>query len=203
MVPVPGQPSTYYFAQAFPGWSSYVQGVPNGLTSYNQLAMSITAFSIVDSNYSNISGLPGGLIQGNYTAVLMAGISGALQPADATIAQTGLVPAGTESLRFKALFDSSGPLSSFGVTLGGQTLSLVPLESGANYTLYAADISAWAGQTAELDFTAFPDTQHFDDAYLYLDSIQFSNLPTPEPNVFALSALGALLIGWRALQRRR
>jgi hypothetical protein len=127
----------------------------------------------------------------------MAGISGVLQPSAATITQTGLVPADTESLWFKALFISSGPLSSFDVTLGGQTLSLVPVSSGANYTLYAADVSAWAGRTAELDFTAFPDTTHFDDAYLYLDSIQFSNLPIPEPNVFGLSALGALLLGWR------
>jgi hypothetical protein len=170
IVPVSGT-EIVDFAQAFPGWAGYVRGVQQSGAVYDTLAMSTAGISIIDSNFSNPSGLPGGLIQGNYTAVLMAGISGVLQPSDAAITQTALVPAGTESLWFRALFDSSGPLSSFAVTLGGQTLSLTPVAGGANYTLYAADISTWAGQTAELRFTAFPDTQHFSDAYLYLEPV--------------------------------
>jgi hypothetical protein len=77
------------------------------------------------------------------------------------------------------------------------------LQTGANYILYGADIHAWEGQTAELDFTAFAQRPHIGDTYLYLDSIQFSAQGVPEPGVLGLSALGALLVGWRGLARRR
>ena len=136
-------------------------------------------------------------------AVLMSGISGVNQPSDATITQTGLVPVGTQSLRFKAQFAPFNSSGSFGVTLGGETLSLLPIASGANYTLYAADVHALAGQTAGLAFTVFSYPQQLAADYLFLDSIQFSNVPVPEPGVFGLSALGALLLGWRVLGRRR
>jgi hypothetical protein len=205
LAPVSGQPPFYYFVQAFPGWTGYVGGVQEGLTVYNQLAMSTAGFSIVDTAYRPLPGYgsTGGLIQGSYTAVLMSGVTGVNQSSDATIAQTGLVPAGTESLRFKAQFAPFSSSGSFGVTLGGQALSLIPVASGTNYTLYAADIHTLAGQTAELNFTVFAHPQQFASDYLFLDSIQFSNQPVPEPGAFALSALGALLLGWRALARWR
>lgn len=191
------------FGQAFPGWTGYVGGVQDSVAVYNTLAGDTAGISIIDRGFSNPESLPGGLIQGNYTAVLMSGISGVNQPSDTTLAQTGLVPVGTESLRFKAQLDFIGISGSFGVTLGGQTLSLVPVAVGVNYTLYAADVQAWAGQTAELDFTSFAQRPHIGDTYLYLDSIQFSTLPAPEPGVFGLSALGALVLVWRVLGRRR
>ena len=205
LVPVPGHPPFYYFAQAFPGWTGYVGGVQEGLTVYNELAMSTAGFSIIDAAYQPLPGYgsTGGLIQGSYTAVLMSGHSGVNQPTDATIAQTGLVPVGTQSLRFKAQFAPFNSSGSFGVTLGGETLSLLPIASGANYTLYAADIHALAGQTATLAFTVFSYPQQLAADYLFLDSIQFSNQPVPEPSAFALSTLGALLFGWRVLRRRR
>jgi hypothetical protein len=74
------------------------------------------------------------------------------------------------------------------------------LGSGANYTLYGADIHALAGQTAELDFTLLGNV---DINTIFLDSIQFSSQPIPEPGVYGLAALGALLLGWRGLGRRR
>jgi hypothetical protein len=142
------------------------------------------------------------VIEGNYTAVLMSGDLGAGQSAGATMAQTGLVPAGTESLQFKALFVPNSSLSSFGVTLGGQTLSLIPLQAGANYTLYGADVHGWAGQTAALNFTVFAYPQQVTTDYLFLDSIQFSNQGVPEPGAVGLWALGAGLLGWRVARRR-
>ncbi len=99
--------------------------------------------------------------------------------------------------------DVFGLSGSFGVTLGGQTLSLVPLQAGANYILYGADIHAWEGQTAALNFTAFAQRPHIGDTYLYLDSIEFSDQAVPEPSIFGLTALGALLLGWRVVRRRR
>jgi hypothetical protein len=56
---------------------------------------------------------------------------------------------------------------------------------------------------AELDFTVPAGNPHVNNNYVFLDSIQFSNLPVPEPGILGLSALGALLLGWRILGRRR
>lgn len=119
------------------------------------------------------------------------------------MAQTGLVPAGTESLWFKAHLEFWGSSASFGVTLGGETLSLIPVQAGTNYILYAADVHTWAGQTAELDFTAFAQRPHIGAVNLFLDSIQFSTQVVPEPGVFGLCVLGAVLLGWRVVGRRR
>ena len=204
IVQAPGYPAgDFLFAQAFPGWTGYAAGEQQFLTIYNSLYLATPGFSIIDSNFTNIPGLTGGLIQGNYTAVLMSGISGSSLPPDATLSQTGLVPAGTESLRFKAYLTAYGALGSFGVTLGGQTLSLVPLASGPNYTFYGADVHQFAGQTAELDFTALTAQSLVGSTYLYLDSIQFSNQPIPEPGALGLWALGVLLLGWRVVRQRR
>jgi hypothetical protein len=83
------------------------------------------------------------------------------------------------------------------VAFNGQNLSFQAIGAGANYTVYGADVSAYAGQTGELRFTAPVQNTAL------LDNIQFSNLPVPEPGVFALSAFGALFLGWRTLGRRR
>jgi hypothetical protein len=131
----------------------------------------------------------------------MGGAVGVGQQADATLTQTGLVPVGTESLRFRAFLASFD--DSFSVSLGGVTLSLIPLASTTNYTLYGADVHAWAGQTVELGFTSIADRLHFGANWLFLDSVQFSDQPIPEPGVFALSALSASLLGWRVLGRRQ
>jgi len=191
------------FGQAFPGWTGYVAGTQQGLAVYDALAMSTAGFSIIDAAYQGQFGATGSLIEGSYTAVVVSGRAGVVQPSDATLVQTGLVPAGTESLLFKAQFDGFSPLSSFSVTLGGQTLSLVPLGSGTNYTLYGADVQALAGQAVQLQFTVFSYPQQLGADYLFLDAMEFSDQPIPEPGIFTLSALGALLLGWRVMRRRR
>jgi hypothetical protein len=203
LVPVPGQPPFHYFAQAFPGWTGYVAGEQELLALHNSLTLATPGFSIIDQSFVNPLGLPGGLIQGDYTAVLMSGISLSSLAPDVTLAQTGLVPAGTESLRFRAHLEAYGALGSFGVTLGGQTLSLVPVANEPNYTLYAADIHQFAGQAAELGFTSFTDRSFVGNTCLYLDSIAFSTQPVPEPGAFGLAALGALLLAGCILGRRR
>jgi len=202
---VPTGNQDVYFSPAFPGWTGYEGGAQDVVAGYNALALSTPGFSIIDSSYRPIysNGSPGGLIQGNYTAVLMSGAVGVGQSADATMAQTGLVPLGANSLQFKAHFDPFNSSGSFGVTLGGQTLSLTPLQAGTNYTLYGADIRGWQGKTAALDFTVFAYPQQINADYLFLDSIQFSDQVLPEPGVLSLSVLGALLLGGRALGRRR
>jgi hypothetical protein len=142
----------------------------------------------------------GRLIQGNYTALLMAGFIDFI-PTDTTIAQTGLVPTGTQSLLFKG-YANNVFSNNFGVTLGGQALSLTALQNGPNYTLYGADIHAWAGQLAELKFTVFAERPHVSNEYVFLDSIQLSDLVVPEPSALGFFMLSALLFGGRYLSKR-
>jgi hypothetical protein len=146
------------------------------------------------------------VIQGTFTTILQTGLSFGPSgtPANTTLSQTALVPPDAQSLRFAA--HAPGFLSPFAplrVILGGQQLSLVPVTSGVNYTVYDADIHAFAGQTKELAFTVPAQNPHVNNNIVFLDSIQFLNQPIPEPSVLDLSALGALLLGWRVLGRRR
>ena len=198
--PGPTSPNTVGFGAAFPGWNGYVGGVQQATALYNLAALDSSAISIVDRGWSRVVPNSGGVISGNFTALLQAGTTGPVPtPADTTLSQTGLVPTTAQSLEFKAYFVGVGV---FTVTLGSQQLSLTPLGSGSNYTLYGADIHAVAGQTAELDFTLLAEDPHVNNRYLFLDSIQFSSQPIPEPGVFGLCALGAVLFGWRVHRRR-
>jgi hypothetical protein len=81
----------------------------------------------------------------------------------------------------------------FTVTFAGQQIPVIMLGSTSTATILGGDIASFAGQTGELRFQGGGE----------LDNIQFSNSPVPEPGVFGLTALGALLLGWRSLRRRR
>ena len=200
---VPAGAFQVQFAPAFPGWIGTVGGVQQSIALSNTIYLDTSGISIIDQNYRG-GGIPGGLIQGSYTAVLQAGYGSGV-PANTSLVQTGLVPANAESLQFQAFqsVDGGTAIIPFAVTMSGQTLSLVPMASGANYTLYGANIRSWANQTVQLSFTAFAESPHSDNQYLFLDAIRFSDQSVPEPSVFGLSALGALLLGWRVLGRRR
>ncbi len=62
--------------------------------------MSRAGFSIVDQDFSPPNG--GVLIQGTF---LVSGAAGPGEQAGTTLAQTGLVPVGSQSLLFKAYFE--------------------------------------------------------------------------------------------------
>jgi hypothetical protein len=124
-------------------------------------------------------------IDGNYSVLLQ----GSGVPPAVSISQTGLIPAGTQSLHFEAQ-PSSGPLD---VIVGSQIVPFVAIGSGANYILYGADISAWADEKEQLTFSALeysaPNNWEIDD-------ISFSTTAiTPEPSVVALTAIGGMLFG--------
>ena len=190
------------FAQAFPGWTGTVGGLsPDGVLS-NNVYLSTAGFSLIKSNFNTFGVVPGGLIQGKFTAVLQSGtLTNTLTGVDTSLSQTGLVPAGTQSLQFKAFqaFDADG---AFTVSLGGQILSLLTLGSGANYALYGADISGFAGQTQPLNFSVPGHTPQSSGEYLYLDAIQFSSTPVPEPGAFALSAAGGVFLVLRRWNKK-
>jgi hypothetical protein len=127
------------------------------------------------------------ILEGNYTAYVVGSTFGT--PESAYIAQTGEIPLGSESLQFFA-----SPFANFQVTFGGQPIPVEQIGVGPNYYIMGGDISTYAGQTGELRFTALPDTGG------YLDNIQFSVSPVPEPGTLALFTTGAVLL---ALRRRQ
>ena len=200
-VPIDGY-GRVQFESAFPNWTGYVGGVPQTRALYNNAFMDSSGIGIIGSGWTNALGLSGGVISGNYTAILQAGVLlGTFTPADTTLSQTSLVPLSAESLRFRSYGSASnGPLLVF---LAGQRLTLVPLGTATNYTLFGADIHGWQGQIAQLDFTVIAQRPHVENSNIFLDRIQFSNEPIPEPGVFALFGLGALIFGWRRFSKSR
>jgi len=184
------------FGPAFPGWTGLIGTNPTSVAYYNVGALDASRISIIDSGWSTAVGSVGisGPIDGQFSALLFAGVAGiAGTPQDTFLSQTGLIPTTAKSLMFKA----SGQWITLDVTLGGQSLSYVALQTTPNYTLYAANIEQWAGQTAELEFTLFTQRPHNYALYAFLDSIEFSPVAIPEPGFLTLSALGILLLTWR------
>lgn len=183
------------FNPAFPGWSATSGGILLSQALYNNTRLSGAGISIIDS-----SSTVGILIQGNYTAVLQSGgLTNTQTGVDTSLFQTGEVPVGTKSLQFLARTFLS-PTGQFTVTMNGQLLSLLVLSAGADYNLYGADVSTWGGQSAELSFNVLGVTPQVSSRSLYLDAIQFSSSPIPEPSTLALTTLGCGLL---ALYRRK
>jgi hypothetical protein len=65
-------------------------------------------------------------------------------------------------------------------------------------TVYGANISEWAGQTGQLEFTA-----DFNGSYNYvvLDDITFSTQAVPEPNTVDLTCLAVAMVGLEAWRK--
>jgi hypothetical protein len=179
-----GTPSTVATTVGLPGWDATIGGVSQSTILYNNGTLGNSAVAIQGYNVFSPT------IAGNFSAALTAGATG-----NASISQTGLIPADTLSLLFESYTTGNG-LPTLSVTINGQNISISPLQTTANYILYGGDISSFADQTVNLAFTAVSDyPQGF--GYYVLDNIQFSNTAVPEPNSLALSGLGCLLLLWR------
>jgi PEP-CTERM motif-containing protein len=192
LVPIPGDRyNRVYFDQAFPGWRGYVGTNQEAAAFHNGDFLCCSAITLWGG-----ASHPEYAIEGTYSVFLHAALGPDSQPADTSIAQTGILPLEARSLLFKAR-ETTGPGL---VSLGGSLLPIIPLSVTSDYTLYGADISAWAGREAELRFTAVapPTLDHF----WGLDAIQFSTTPIPEPSTFALFALAAAF-GWFYRRRKR
>src|SRR6266550_2530083 len=96
------------------------------------------------------------------------------------------------------LFGASGFAgyeTNFFISINGRDMPCSPLAAGPNFITYGADISAFAGQTAELRFTSRPSPSSLFTT-VFLDDIHFSNLAIPQPAIGSLLFLGALIRGW-------
>ena len=171
-----------YASEALPGWAATGFIGPTNVL-YNGSSAGSTSVSILD-----INGHPPAL-DGNFSVYLYGGITAA----SASISQTGLVPVGTESVFFEAQhYGLTQGTASLSVSLGGQNIPFFALATSSNYTLYGGNVSAFAGQSEQLMFSALEGENAWN-----IDDIQFSSTPVPEPSLFALTALGGLLLGCR------
>jgi len=172
-------------SNAIPGWTAYIAGVPQTDILYNDVSLGAPAVSLQGTNgfYQPLQGLYSLLLQGSTLDA----------PTPASIGQTGLVPDNAVSLFFYLSLNSN-----LEVSFNGQPISLVQMASTPNYDIMAGNISAFAGQTGQLLFTAPGST-----GFGLLDDIQFSPSPIPEPGVFGLSAVGGLILACRRWRKSR
>lgn len=183
-------------SQALPGWLAMVGANADPLINHNFLLHGTAGISIIGPQS------PMTAPEGSYFVVLQAGQNPMTPPGglvDASISQFGTVPSLAQSIQFL----SSPSLPNASVSFGGQTIPLLLLSIEAGWGRWGGDVSAFAGQSGELRFTALGmPAPSFGFA---LDDIRFSPLPVPEPSTWGLLALGcAILFATRkSLARRR
>ena len=196
---IPPNPGTFIpFTNALPGWAGSRGPFVATDAGYNGVAGYFAEVSILDHGFTGFR--EDVVIEGNYTAALSAGLAGTGFAAT-SIYQSSLIPVLARSLSFAARFDG-GNVGDLVVSMNGQNLPFYQLSVGPNFQTYGGDISAFAGMMAELRFTEQPHFSHVATTVL-LDNIQFSDQPIPEPDMVSLFGLGALLLGWRFLCKRR
>ena len=178
---------------ALPGWIAFFGSNESSVVAYDGISAGGAVISVVDSNAAQYGYAP---LQGKYSAALFG--QGLTSPEiSVAISQTGLVPSGTMSLQVEMAWLFAAPV----VTLGGQAITMVPLQTFSNYTLYGGDISSFAGQVATLSFTEPPPPIGTPSSVL-LDGIAFSSQPIPEPGQWTLLGVGSLLLAWCRLRKR-
>jgi hypothetical protein len=183
-----GIPGSYVTtSSALPDWTVTIGGVQENVVGYNTPSLGAPAVVLLGPSPPTPAYNP---IDGSYSLLLQgSGVSSI-----PSISQTGMIPAGTQSLLFEAQPGSGG----LEVNVGGENVPFAAVGTGANYTLYGANVSAWAGESEELTFSALEFSSGLNN--WELDDISFS--PTaviPEPSPLALSGIGSLLF---ALYRR-
>jgi len=177
--------------EALPGWSGFLGTQQVTSVWQNNFALGSANISILGPNWPL-----NGIIEGQYTVLLQAGLISPSYLVEASISQTGLIPTGAESIQFKVFG------ADVSVSFAGQDIPIVLLSVVNNYTLYGGDVSQFAGQSGHLTLS----TRTLPDSGLHnahLDSIVFSAQVVPEPSVIGLLAIGLFLLGWRFFSNRR
>ncbi|HXI83453.1 MAG TPA: PEP-CTERM sorting domain-containing protein [Verrucomicrobiae bacterium] len=169
-----------------PGWSAYIG--TNQLTTIgeNSITLGNANLGILAPNYlSPAFGAQFQPLQGLYSAILQAGGTQNQGAQPASIAQTGLIPAGVKSVQFEATIQLTftNVPSDVAVAVGGVNTPIVPL--GGNF--YGCDISAFANSEEEISFSMLTN---FGNGLMLLDAISFSTQAVPEPSALMLLVIG-------------
>ncbi len=151
IVPIAGQPYAIAVANALPEWSVYYGAAQQTQIYYNAPSLGDVQVTLLADGYP---GVDSPIIAGSFSVFLQGGLlNGSL--ANATISQTGVIPAGTQSLLFDVGNLGENLLPE--VYIGNSLLSLFPMSTGqgvsTSYTVYGANISAWSGETEQLTFS--------------------------------------------------
>lgn len=179
----PFYPYTVTTASALPNWTVAVGATQQTQIMDNDPSLGAPAVMLVSSGPGTGSFLP---INGNYSVLLTGSFPSALP----SISQTGIIPAGAQTLLFKA----DPGVGGMNVSIGNENVAFSAVSTGPNYTLYGANISAWAGQAELLSFTAeqSPGLNNWE-----IDDISFSpNSVVPEPSPLALMGIGGFLFAF-------
>jgi hypothetical protein len=172
-------------ASAFPGWT-----VNATYISYDGFVLSGEAISVFDTN----SSYPGSHMEGKYYAFFApANTPGSSR--SISLGQFGQIPAGTQSITFW------GKIGGLQITFDGQSLAFAEIGSTANYNIYGANISQFAGDTGDLLFTLPPNSINPGAYNAQLDNIQFSTSTIPEPGTFSLLWTGIAFFIWHFVNR--
>lgn len=174
-------------ANAIPGWTGYIGTNQQTTVLYNDLAIGSAVLSLLDTNYIS----PAAIIPGSSDMVV---IQAGFPSKPASIAQSAMIPATAKSILFAANYPYG---SGWQVTIAGKIIPVTQVSAiNSNYAFFEGDISTYAGHVDELRFTALYVSSP--GGSLFLDSIQFSATPIPEPSSVALAALGG---AWFILRR--
>jgi hypothetical protein len=165
-------------AQAIPDWTAEIAGAPQTDIYQNGFSTGAPEISLMTENTQQPP------LDGSYSVMLTAN-----PQASVSISQTGMIAPGTQSLLFDAYtYQQEGNLA---VMIGSQTVPLALVAIEPNYSVYGANISAWAGQYEQLTFTA---QQPMTSLNIWeIDDISFSPGAVPEPSALALTGIGGLL----------
>ena len=169
-----------------PGWTAsssfgLVSNYSGGTALwYNNGTLSSPSISLVGKDFF----FPA--IDGQYSIALFPGQVPTNYPPP-SIWQVGQIPATARSM-----FYLGNSVNQVIVSFSGHILTINNIDNYGGYSLFGADVSAYAGQTGELLFTQ-PVYLH----YSVIDDITFSSSEIPEPSVFHLSSICILFLYWR------
>ncbi len=188
-------------ALGLPGWRASIGGVPVTEVLQNNYTIGTASIDLFGPGWVSIGP---GIIDGNYTVFLQAFNQ---DQGNVSLWQNGMIPSNAESLQFRAWAWNHASLNeALTVSFAGNSLSPVPLGSGQSpsgqpYTVYGADITPYAGESGQLEFTAICGAS---PSWMELDDIIFSPNAVPEPNIVSMIAFGGLIFGaqYRCCGRR-